>query len=123
MHEYQDHNRSGIAFLREMIAIPAFSREETQAASAITKILALAGVSASRVKNNVFASNLHYDASKPTILLNSHLDTVKPNSGYSRDPYEATIEEENSMASGVMMPAVASPHCYRPFYIFIRKKT
>ena len=40
-----------------------------------------------RIANNVFAKNKHYDESKPTILLNSHHDTVKPNSGYTLDPF------------------------------------
>ncbi|RZM21298.1 MAG: M20/M25/M40 family metallo-hydrolase, partial [Pedobacter sp.] len=39
------------------------------------------------------AYNKHFDASKPTLLLNSHHDTVKPNSGYTRDPYDAAVEE------------------------------
>jgi acetylornithine deacetylase len=43
--------------------------------------------------NNVWAKNLHFDDSKPTLLLNSHHDTVKPNAGYTRDPFNATIED------------------------------
>jgi len=42
---------------------------------------------------NIWAWNKHFDASKPTILLNSHHDTVKPNSGYTRDPFDAKIED------------------------------
>jgi acetylornithine deacetylase len=45
-----------------------------------------------RKLNNIWAWNKHFDAAKPTILLNSHHDTVKPNSGYTRDPYDAKIE-------------------------------
>jgi acetylornithine deacetylase len=43
--------------------------------------------------NNIWAWNRHFDASKPTILLNSHHDTVKPNSGYTRDPFDTTAED------------------------------
>ncbi len=44
-----------------------------------------------RDHHNIWAKNEYFDASKPTILLNSHHDTVKPNKGYTRDPYHAEI--------------------------------
>jgi acetylornithine deacetylase len=43
--------------------------------------------------NNVWACNKHFDPAKPTLLLNSHHDTVKPNAGYTRDPHQAKIED------------------------------
>jgi acetylornithine deacetylase len=51
------------------------------------------GVKTQRKFNNIWAFNKHFDAAKPTILLNSHHDTVKPNSGYTRDPFDAAIED------------------------------
>jgi len=51
------------------------------------------GIKTHRKLNNIWARNEHFDASKPTILLNSHHDTVKPNSGYTRDPFDAKIED------------------------------
>lgn len=76
-----------IILLKELIAIPSFSREEHNTASAITKFLGIKGIEQTRIANNVFARNKYYDESKPTILLNSHHDTVKPNSGYTLDPF------------------------------------
>jgi acetylornithine deacetylase len=65
------------------------------------------GVKTHRKLNNIWAWNKHFDAAKPTILLNSHHDTVKPNSGYTRDPYDAKIEDGKLLAWAAMMPAVA----------------
>lgn len=77
--------------LRKLISIPSLSREEENTASAIERFLEDQGVKTHRMINNVWAYNEHFDAKKPTILLNSHHDTVKPNSGYSRDPFAADI--------------------------------
>jgi acetylornithine deacetylase len=85
-----------INLLKELIAIPSFSREEDQTAGAITRFLGTRGVEHSRIGNNVFAFNKSYDPSKPTILLNSHHDTVKPNPAFTLDPF-APIEKEGKL--------------------------
>jgi acetylornithine deacetylase len=76
-----------INLLKELIATPSFSKEEDQTAGLLTRFLGIRGLEHSRIANNVFAFNKHYDASKPTIILNSHHDTVRPNPAYSTDPY------------------------------------
>jgi acetylornithine deacetylase len=78
-----------ISLLKSLIATPSFSKEEWSTASLISKFLTEQGVVTSRVGNNVFAQNQYFNASKPTLLLNSHHDTVKPNPGYTRDPFKA----------------------------------
>lgn len=85
--------QEAVTLLQELISLPSFSKEEWQTASVITKYLSLAGLEVTRVGNNVFALNQHFDASLPTILLNSHHDTVKPNPLYTRDPFAPTIEQ------------------------------
>lgn len=82
-----------VALLQQLIAIPSFSREENLTADVIEKLLKEKGIQTHRKMNNIWAWNRHFDASKPTILLNSHHDTVKPNSGYIRDPFDAKIED------------------------------
>jgi acetylornithine deacetylase len=82
-----------VALLEHLIATPSFSREESQTADIINDFLTSRGVQTYRKLNNIWAYNKHFDAAKPTILLNSHHDTVKPNSGYTRDPYEAKTED------------------------------
>ncbi|MFT3676451.1 MAG: M20 family metallo-hydrolase [Chitinophagaceae bacterium] len=79
--------QDALSLLKELISIPSFSKEEDGTASAIAKFLAVRQIEASRVGNNVFAKNKHFDPAKPSILLNSHHDTVKPNPQYSRNPF------------------------------------
>jgi acetylornithine deacetylase len=82
-----------VNLLKQLIVIPSFSREEQLTGDLLEKYLNGKGVETSRKMNNIWARNKHFDASKPTILLNSHHDTVKPNSGYTRDPFAATVED------------------------------
>jgi len=79
--------------LQNLISLPSISKEEALTAEAIEVFLQDRGVKTHRKENNVWAFNKYYDGSKPTILLNSHHDTVKPNSGYSRNPFAADIED------------------------------
>lgn len=79
--------------LKAMIAIPSFSREEDKTAELLARFLAERGVHFHRKLNNVWAFNRHFDPQKPTLLLNSHHDTVKPNPAYTRDPFCPTVED------------------------------
>ncbi|WP_026905345.1 M20 family metallo-hydrolase [Pedobacter glucosidilyticus] len=79
--------QDALALLQRLIAIPSLSKEEDKTADEIAVFLEQRGVKIHRKGNNVWAYNLHFDAKKPTILLNSHHDTVKPNQGYTRDPF------------------------------------
>lgn len=81
-----------IALLMELISIPSFSGEEEGTASALEAWFTSYTIPFERDNNNVYAKNKHWDNSKPTLLLNSHHDTVKPNSAYTKDPFQAHIE-------------------------------
>ncbi len=76
-----------VDLLKDLISIPSFSREEDQAAGSICRFLAMRGVEHYRIRNNVYARNKFFDHSRPTILLNSHHDTVRPNKAYTMDPF------------------------------------
>ena len=78
-----------LALLKHLIQTQSFSKEEDKTADIIGAFLTEKGVKYEREQNNIWAKNLHYDASKPTILFNSHHDTVKPNLSYTNDPYDA----------------------------------
>lgn len=80
-----------IELLQKLIAVPSFSKEEDKTAAVIADFLTAKGIPVNRSGNNVWARNKHFDAAKPTLLLNSHHDTVKPNPGYTRDPFQAEI--------------------------------
>jgi acetylornithine deacetylase len=84
---------AAITLLQKLIATPSFSKEEYATASILFEYLQQNGVSPNRHLNNVWAANKHFDPTKPSILLNSHHDTVKPNAGYTLDPYNPIIKE------------------------------
>jgi acetylornithine deacetylase len=86
--------------LRDLIRIPSFSKEEKQTGDTIERFLQQRGVKTFRKLNNVWAYNKFYDESKPTILLNSHHDTVKPNTGYVRNPFSPDLEDEKLYGLG-----------------------
>lgn len=92
MTEINTLYQQAVTLLQQLIRIPSFSREEDRTADVIALFLKQKGISTNRKVNNIWARNKHFDAAKPTILLNSHHDTVKPNSGYTRDAFDAAIE-------------------------------
>ncbi len=81
------------ALLKELISLPSFSKNEALTAFAIEAFLHSRNVTATRHVNNVWAVNKHFDKSKPSILLNSHHDTVKPNKDYTNDPFNPFEKE------------------------------
>ena len=83
---------SAIELLKELISIQSFSKEEDRTADAIQTWLGGYHIPTERDGNNVFAKNKHWNAKKPTLLLNSHHDTVKPNTAYKKDPFHPHIE-------------------------------
>ena len=80
-----------INLLKDLISIQSFSFEEDKTAAKINNWLKERGVKSDRKVNNIIAYNKHYDQTKPNILLNSHHDTVEPNSAYTLDPYKPQI--------------------------------
>jgi acetylornithine deacetylase len=86
-------HEEAIELLKQLISIPSLSKEESGTADAIRVFMEKKGVKVKRHLNNVWASNKYFDEKKPTILLNSHHDTVKPNKSYTRDPHKPIVEE------------------------------
>ena len=82
-----------IELLKKLIATPSFSRDEDRTAAVIDAFLQKHDIETNRSGNNIWAVNKHFDSAKPTLLLNSHHDTVKPNPGYKRDPFIPSIED------------------------------
>ena len=82
-----------LQLLQQLISIPSFSKQEDNTADVIENFLQSKSVVTNRLLNNVWAINKYFDEGKPTILLNSHHDTVKPNPQYTRNPLSANIED------------------------------
>ena len=84
---------AAISLLKQLIATPSFSLEEDKTATLIDQFLTDQGIPFQRKKNNIWAHNAQFDPAKPTLLLNSHHDTVKPNPSWTLDPFTPLIED------------------------------
>ncbi len=82
-----------ILLLKQLIATPSFSSEEDKTAALIEAWFSAQGIAYQKHRNNVYAMNKCFDPAKPTLLLNSHHDTVKPNAAYTKDPFQVVIED------------------------------
>lgn len=85
-----------IDLLKQLIATPSFSKEEDNSSAVIRNFLEKHEIKAEQHLYNIWAKNKYFDDNKPTILLNSHHDTVKPNKGYTLDPFSA-IEKDGKL--------------------------
>lgn len=85
--------QEAIALLKALIETPSFSSEEDQTALLIENWFNQNNIPFQRENNNIWAFNKYFDKNKPTLLLNSHHDTVKPNQGYTNDPFKAIVED------------------------------
>jgi acetylornithine deacetylase len=92
--------REAIALLKNLIEMPSFSKEEANTAQLIIDFFTSKNIPFHTKKNNIWAYNLHFDESKPTVLLNSHHDTVKPNKSWTLDPFKAIVEEDKLYGLG-----------------------
>lgn len=81
--------------LKEMISIPSFSREETEVANCIEARLKRFGLTTQRHGNNIWCISPDFNVNHPTLLLNSHIDTVKPAQGWTLEPFSPTEDEED----------------------------
>lgn len=89
-----------IELLKELISIESFSTQENKTADALEKFFQKHRVKTFRKGNNVWAKNKKFDPAKQTILLNSHHDTVKPNSGWTLNPFQPIVKDEKLFGLG-----------------------
>jgi acetylornithine deacetylase len=90
MKEYTDE---AIRLLQQLISIPSVSRDETRAADALEQAIRAYGMKPQRIGNNILIDSGEDDAQRPTLMLNAHIDTVKPVSSWTRDPFTPVIED------------------------------
>lgn len=85
-----------VDLLKQLIATPSFSKEENDTAEILSSFFNNHNIPFSRVGNNIYTKNKFYDPAKQSILLNSHHDTVKPNKGYTMDPF-TPVEKDGKL--------------------------
>lgn len=97
---YNENITDAIELLKRLIATPSVSREETAAADIIEQEIKRYGFTPQRHGNNVWVLSPDWDESRPTILLNAHIDTVKPVATWTRDPFSPTVEDDRLYGLG-----------------------
>ena len=100
MMTQEEYVRDAIGLLSQLIATPSTSRNEKAAADIMEKALRNYGFTPHREANNVWVIDPHFDEQKPTLLLNAHIDTVKPVDSWRRDPFAPTIEGDTLYGLG-----------------------
>lgn len=98
--ELKELEREAVSLLKALIQTRSFSGGEVGTCRLIQQWLSGFEVKYSTVNNNVWAKNKYFDVSKPTILLNSHHDTVKPNPGYTKNPFDAQVAGDKLFGLG-----------------------
>ncbi len=122
MTDIQKLYDDAVALLCEMIRTPSPSGEEQGTAAILADFLAHRGVRPHRLGNNVWAFNDRYDPAKPTILLNSHHDTVRPNDAYTRDPFTPEVADGRLYGLG-SNDAGASGVSLLALFLYYRERT
>jgi acetylornithine deacetylase len=89
-----------VDLLDQIIKVPSYSGQEDASANIIETFFKDQRIHAFRINNNVWVRNLHFKSDKPTILLNSHHDTVRPNKDWSIDPFSPTIKDDKLYGLG-----------------------
>lgn len=92
--------RQAVELLQRLIATPSHTRDEGATADLMADHFAQRGLAVERIHHNLLVRGVHFDPSHPTLLLNSHHDTVRPAASYTRDPYAPTIEGDRLYGLG-----------------------
>lgn len=100
IEEKSRYVNDAVELLKELIATPRASRNETEAADVMEQWMAQWGLNPQREANNLWAVSDNFDEAKQTILLNAHIDTVKPVKTWTRDPYEPEVIDDKLFGIG-----------------------
>ena len=95
-----NYTSEAVSILKRLIEIPSTSRNEEHASDFIANTLGKYGLLFERIGNNILSKNSDFNDKKPTLLLNAHIDTVKPTKSWYRDPFAATIEGDKLFGLG-----------------------
>ena len=89
----EEYVSDAVELLKKLIATPSVSRNEKDAADIMEQTIRSYGFEPQREANNIWIIDPHYDESRPTLLLNAHIDTVKPVASWTRNPFSPDVEE------------------------------
>lgn len=111
-----------IELLQKMISIQSFSRDEDAVADTLQNYISNTGHKVFRKGNNIWTQSPDFSDLRPTILLNSHIDTVKPVSGWTKDPFEPLIEDGRLYGLGSNDAGASVVSLLHTFFLLTQKK-
>ena len=130
MMTQEQYVSDAVQLLKKLIATPSVSRNEKDAADIMEQTIRSYGFEPQREANNLWIIDPHYDESRPTLLLNAHIDTVKPVASWSRDPFSPDVEDgvlyglgSNDCGGGlcsllqIFRMLTEKPQCYNLIYL------
>jgi len=117
-----DYTQNAVELLRKLVSIQSFSGEEDLRSNFLAGYFSEKGIPVERIGNNLIVHQPHHDRSKPTLMLNSHLDTVRPNSGYSFDPFIPPHSETHIYGLGSNDAGASVVTLLQTFLYFHEKK-
>lgn len=99
-HELHSFQQDAVELLSQLIATPSVSRDEDRAAAVLAQAMAAYGLDCRREGNNLWTIAPDYDAERPTLLLNAHIDTVRPVASWTRDPHHPEMSGDRLYGIG-----------------------
>ena len=122
MMKKKELTKEAIELLKALISTQSFSGEEDQTAGLLMNWFNSFKIPVNRSGNNIWAVNADFDKGKPTLLLNSHHDTVQPNKGYTKDPFIPQLEDGKLYGLGSNDAGGALVSLLATFTKYYRKK-
>ncbi len=97
---HQDYVNEAAGLLGRLIAVPSVSRDERLAADTLQAFMERAGLAPRREANNLWVTDPDFRPGRPTVLLNAHIDTVRPAASWQRDPFSPTVDGDRLYGLG-----------------------
>ena len=119
---YQDYKQEAVILLKNIVTIPSFSNEEQKVADLLERYIELQGYTVSRKDNNIWLMSPGFDSARPTLLLCSHLDTVKPVAGWTHDPFMPHVEDGKLIGLGSNDAGASVVTLLQAFFILTKKQ-
>jgi acetylornithine deacetylase len=119
---YHEYKQEATVLLKNMISITSFSKEEKAVADFLERYIELQGYAVSRKDNNIWLMGPGFDPSRPTLLLCSHIDTVKPVAGWTHDPFMPLIENGKLFGLGSNDAGASVVTLLQVFFILSQKQ-
>ncbi|MDO9635118.1 MAG: M20 family metallo-hydrolase [Paludibacter sp.] len=119
---YQENIQEATILLKNIIAIPSFSKEEQKVVDLLERYIELQGYTVSRKDNNIWLMSPGFDPARPTMLLCSHIDTVKPVAGWTHDPFMPLVENGKLFGLGSNDAGASVVTLLQTFFILSQKQ-